>query len=79
MVVTCPNCGSFITVGEQIGGKLGIGAASAILGSKMGWEGAVLFGLVGMVLGHFLIDSNPTLFQCPSCLAALQVVGDLPA
>lgn len=75
MSVDCPVCGSSLTVGEQIGGKLTVAMAGALLGSRMNWEAAVAFAIVGVALGHILIDSDPRLITCPQCLAALRLTG----
>ena len=72
--VQCPNCGT--TVGEQIGGKLGVAAAGALLGSRMNPAAAVLFGLLGAVAGHIFIDQK--MRTCPQCGTVLRIIGELP-
>lgn len=74
MNVSCPNCG--VTVGEQIGGKLAIGLAGALLGSRMNLAAALTFGLLGALVGHRYID---TAFRtCPQCGTVLRIIGALP-
>jgi hypothetical protein len=74
MNVICPNCG--VTVGEQIGGKLGVGFAAAYLGSRVNPAAALLFGLIGAWAGHQLIDT--TIRTCPQCGTVLRIIGQLP-
>ncbi len=73
MKVVCLNCGT--TVGEQIGGKLGIGLAAALLGSRVNPTVALLFGLAGMLAGHYYIDS--AIRRCTQCGVVLRIVSDL--
>ena len=75
MNISCPNCGS--TVGEQIGGKLGVGLAAALLGSRVNPATVLLFGLVGAWVGHQYIDA--AIRKCPQCGTVLRIVGELPA
>lgn len=72
MNATCPNCGA--TVGEQIGGRLGLAAAGALLGSRVSPVVAVLFALIGAAAGHQYIDSP--LRVCPQCWTVLQIATD---
>lgn len=72
MTVICPNCGS--TVGEQIGGKLGLAFAGALLGSRVHPAAALLFGLAGMAAGHYYIDSQ--IRTCAQCGLVLRIVDD---
>jgi xanthosine utilization system XapX-like protein len=74
MNVSCPNCGA--TVGEQIGGKLGIGLAAALLGSRVNPAAALVFGLLGALVGHQYIDR--AIRTCPQCGMVLRIIGDLP-
>jgi len=74
MRVQCPTCGT--TVGEQIGGKLGVAAAGALLGSRMNPAAAIFFGLLGAVAGHVLIDQRMRI--CPRCGTFLRIIGELP-
>ncbi len=74
MNVSCPNCGA--TVGEQIGGKLGLGLATALLGSRVNPAVAVLFGLFGALVGHYYIDA--AFRTCPQCGTVLRIIGELP-
>lgn len=72
MNVICPNCGA--TVGEQIGGRLGLAAAGALLGSRVNPLAALLLGLIGAAIGHRVIDSSVRL--CPQCWTVLQIASD---
>jgi len=74
MHVQCPNCGT--TVGEQVGGKLGVAVAGVILGSRMNPAAAILFGILGALVGHVFIDQR--LRTCPQCGALLRIIGELP-
>jgi len=74
MNVLCPNCGA--TVGEQLGGKLGLGLAAALLGSRVNPAVAVLFGLLGAAIGHRYIDTS--IRTCPQCGTVLRIIGELP-
>jgi len=73
MKVTCPNCG--LTVGEQIGGKLGLGLAGFYFGSRVNPLLAFAFGLAGAFLGHELIDT--AIRRCPQCGAVFRIAGGL--
>lgn len=73
MSVLCPNCG--FTVGEQIGGKLGLGAAGFLLGSRVNPMIAVAFGLAGALLGHIYIDA--VVRTCPQCGTVLRLAEGL--
>ena len=75
MNVSCPNC--WATVGEQIGGKLAVGLAAALLGSRMNPAAAVVFGLFGALVGHRYTDTaNRT---CPQCGLVLRIAGEFLA
>jgi xanthosine utilization system XapX-like protein len=74
MNVSCPNCGA--TVGEQIGGKLGLGLAAALLGSRVNPAVALVFGLLGAWVGHQYIDT--AVRTCPQCGTILKIIGQLP-
>jgi ribosomal protein S27AE len=74
MNVTCPNCGT--TVGEQIGGKLGLGFAAALLGSRVNPAVALLFGFLGAVAGHRYIDT--AIRRCPQCGMILRLIREIP-
>lgn len=73
MNVSCPNCGA--TVGEQIGGKLGLGLAAAVFGGRVSQAAALLFGVVGALIGHRFIDSG--IRTCPQCGMVLRIIGEL--
>lgn len=73
MDVSCPNCGA--TVGEQIGGKLAVGLATALVGSRISPEIALLAGILGAAIGHYYIDT--TIRTCPQCRTVLRIIGDL--
>lgn len=72
MQAFCPNCGS--TVGEQIGGKLALGLASAFLGSRVDPFLTVLLGLAGAWLGHMYIDT--AIRRCPECGMVFRIAAD---
>jgi hypothetical protein len=74
MKVSCPNCGA--TVGEQIGGKLGVGLAGALFGSRVNPAATLAFGLLGVLVGHIYIDK--AIRTCPQCGTVLRIIGDLP-
>lgn len=74
MHVQCPNCGT--TVGEQVGGKLGVAAAGALLGSRMNPAATIVFGILGAMVGHVLIDQR--IRTCPQCGTVLRIIGELP-
>jgi hypothetical protein len=74
MNVSCPNCG--VTVGEQIGGKLGLALAGTLLGSRVHPLAALAFGFLGALAGHQYIDS--TIRICPKCGTVLRIIGELP-
>ena len=74
MNVSCPNCGA--TVGEQIGGKLGLGLAGVLLGSRVNPAAALVFGLLGALLGHRYIDT--AIRTCPQCGTVLRIIGEFP-
>lgn len=69
----CPSCG--LTVGEQIGGKLALGATGALVGGKVDPLLGLIVGLIGAWLGHVYIDSAIT--NCPQCGTALMIVQRL--
>lgn len=71
--VLCPNCG--FTVGEQIGGKLGLGFAGLLLGSRVDPMAAAVFGLLGMVVGHYYIDAVSR--TCPQCGMVFNIAAAL--
>jgi ribosomal protein S27AE len=73
MNISCPNCGA--TVGEQIGGKLGVGVAGALLGSRVNPAAALLFGMVGVLVGHYYIDR--VIRTCPQCGMVLRIADEL--
>lgn len=72
MNVSCPRCGA--TVGEQIGGKLGLALAGAVLGNRVHPLAALAFGLLGAIVGHRYIDS--TIRICPKCGFAFRIAND---
>jgi hypothetical protein len=74
MNVSCPNCGS--SVGEQIGGKLGLALAAGLLGSRVSPSTALVFALVGAAAGHYCIDS--AVRTCPQCGLVFRIIGELP-
>ncbi len=74
MNVSCPNCGA--TVGEQIGGKLGVALAGVLLGSRVNPVAALLLGLLGAAIGHRYVDT--AIRTCPQCGAVLRIIGELP-
>jgi predicted RNA-binding Zn-ribbon protein involved in translation (DUF1610 family) len=74
MNVSCPNCGA--TIGEQIGGKLGLGLAGALLGSRVNPLAAVIFGCFGAAMGHLYIDT--AVRTCPECGTVLRIINALP-
>jgi hypothetical protein len=74
MNVVCPNCRA--TVGEQIGGKVGLGLAAAVLGSRVNPGVSLLFGLLGAIIGHRYIDT--AIRTCPQCGTVLRIIGELP-
>ncbi len=71
-LVICPNCGS--TVGEQFGGKVGLALAGLYFGRHDPVAAAVLT-LLGMVVGHILIDS--AIWRCPQCGIVLRLATGL--
>jgi len=74
MHVSCPNCGA--TVGEEIGGKLGVALAGAYLGSRVNPMASIAFGILGAMLGHVLIDSQ--IRKCPRCGRVFRIIDELP-
>ena len=74
MNVSCPNCG--ITVGEQIGGKLGVGLAAAYFGRRISPIASILFGILGAMVGHHLIDAE--IRRCPQCGNVFRIINQLP-
>jgi len=72
MNVSCPNCG--FTVGEQIGGKLGLGLAGVLLGARVHPLAAIAFGLLGVAAGHQYIDS--TIRRCPRCGLIFRIANE---
>ena len=74
MNVSCPNCG--ITVGEQIGGKLGVGLAAAYFGKRISPVASLVFGLLGAILGHHFIDT--AIRRCPQCGTIFRIINELP-
>ncbi len=72
MNVSCPHCGA--TVGEQIGGKLGLALAGVLLGSRVHPLAALAFGFLGALVGHQYIDA--TIRICPKCGAVLRIAND---
>jgi hypothetical protein len=75
MNVSCPNCGA--DVGEQIGGKLGLALAGGVMGSRVSPAAALIFGLMGAVLGHYYIDA--AIRTCPQCRAVFRIISELPS
>lgn len=71
--VSCPGCG--MTVGEQIGGKLALGAAGAVFGSHISPAAAVLLTIGGAVAGHYLI--NRSIRTCHQCGLVFKIADDL--
>jgi hypothetical protein len=65
-----------MTVGEEIGGKLGLGAAGYLLGSRVNPVAAFLSMLVGAALGHYLIDER-VMRTCPQCGLVFRVADEL--
>jgi hypothetical protein len=74
MNAVCPSCGA--TVGEQIGGKLGLGLAAALFGNRVNPAIAILFGILGALAGHEYIDKR--IRRCPRCGTILKIIGELP-
>jgi hypothetical protein len=74
MNVTCPNCDA--TIGEQIGGKLGLGLAGALLGSRVNPFAVLIFASLGALIGHIYIDT--AIRTCPQCGTVLKIIGELP-
>ncbi len=76
MQLVCPNCGT--TVGERIGGKLALGVLAALCGSRVDPVAAVLFGLIGMALGHRYIDGyiDSATRVCPQCQTVLRIADE---
>jgi len=74
MNVLCPNCG--ITVGEQIGGKLGVGLAAAYFGRRISPIASLVFGILGAMLGHHFIDA--AIRRCPQCGTVFRIISELP-
>ena len=74
-VVQCPQCLAQLTVGQQIGGKISFALGGALLGgSAMKSPLAVLlFGLVGLAIGHY-IDTEVQVV-CPQCGQLLKIAG----
>jgi ribosomal protein S27AE len=73
MNVSCPRCGA--TVGEQIGGKLGLALAGVYFGNRVHPVAALAFGVLGALIGHQYIDS--TMRICPKCGQVLRIANDL--
>ncbi len=73
MNVICPNCG--LTVGEQFGGKLLMGATAALVGGRISPAAALIAGVIGAVLGHYIIDSQ--IRKCPQCGLVIRIVDGL--
>lgn len=73
MSVSCPNCGT--TVGEQIGGKVGLAVAGGLLGSRVSPAAAVLFTLGGAMAGHYFIDR--AIRTCPQCGLVFRIADEL--
>jgi hypothetical protein len=70
MFHACPTCGPVsITPAQQVGGKLALTAAGAMLGAHVGRDPIVVLicAFAGMWLGH-QID-----LRCPGCGAVLQL------
>ncbi len=73
MNVFCPNCG--FTVGEQIGGKLALGATAALVGSRVNLAVALITGLIGVWIGHNYIDR--AIRTCPQCGTVMRIAAAL--
>ena len=74
MNVSCPNCGT--TVGEQIGGKLGVGLAAAYFGKRISPVASLVFGILGAMVGHAFIDAE--IRRCPQCGNVFRIINQLP-
>ncbi len=74
MNVSCPNCGT--TLGEQIGGKLGVGLAAAYFGKRISPIAAIVFGVLGAMFGHHFIDG--VIRRCPRCGTVFRIINQLP-
>lgn len=72
-IVLCPNCG--LTVGEQIGGKLFLGAAGLMVTGKLNPWLALAATAAGIWFGHVYIDS--TIRTCPQCGTIIRVAEGL--
>lgn len=73
MNVFCPSCG--LTVGEQVGGKLAVGAVAAYFGHRVNPVVAIVAGLVGVWFGHQYIDS--AIRRCPNCGTVIRIASGL--
>lgn len=71
----CPTCRCHSTVATEVGGKLGMAAAGALLGGGIGKHPvAVLVGaLLGALVGH-VVDCE-VVPRCQACGAALRLVN----
>lgn len=69
----CPTC--WLTLGEEIGGKLALAAAGAYLGSRVHPVVAVIAGALGVYLGHRYIDT--AIQNCPQCGTLLAIAATL--
>jgi hypothetical protein len=63
MSANCPNCG--FKIGKQLGGKLGLGLAAALVGSRINPAVGLLAGIIGAAIGHRYIDA--AIYKCPTC------------
>jgi ribosomal protein S27AE len=74
-MVICPNCGTALTVGEQVGGKVMLGLIGFAAGGKVDPWVAAGASLLGILLGHIYIDK--ALRNCPQCGTLIQIAGGL--
>jgi ribosomal protein S27AE len=74
-MVICPNCGTGLTVGEQIGGKVMLGLIGLAAGGRVDPLVAAAASLFGILLGHIYIDQ--ALRNCPQCGTLIKIAGGL--
>lgn len=73
-LVFCPNCGTGLTVGEQLGGKIALGLVGLTLTKVDPWVGLVA-SVLGIYLGHVYVDS--AIRTCPQCGQLINVANAL--